>query len=479
LILQNDPYRLEDMMKEIETPEKVSPLPAKNPDRITEIRSETAKLTKAMVQENKRLETKEEWKVVNYIGTDVMGDSRYLVAVPLLAALGFKVPSIQVGNNISMEKLKCIPGFNPELTLDQMNSMIENIGCFCGYSQDLNLVESKMNLIMKSVGTFQSSQLDLARFFSLTAACGTTHCFGDVKCRGKRDQTAVFKQAGDITSLTRELGIKCRVHVSDSTVPYSRMLGYPLEIQDVVEILSGDGSSDVLDVLALQCSHLLQMSGRVESLKDGEKMVLDVLAKGEGLTKFLEMLAAQGVSRDHVEKLRARKYDEVLTRAGYQTRVESRFPGIVRDIRLDNLERVLTNRLGGYGGGGPGIEVSVDIGSKVNVGTCLAIIHHSEETLAPKIKNVVYTAFDIEKVQFNRIIRTFRNDESDKKQQRKNRNSKSGSKSDTDKQDKKADKDERNEAVQSSASSESVPKDYVVVVNTENGEERTVIEKKD
>ena len=38
-------------------------------------------------------------------------------------------------------------------------------------------------------------------------------------------------------------------------------------------ITSGEGSSDVIDVLALQCSHLLQMSGKVQSLKDGEKMV--------------------------------------------------------------------------------------------------------------------------------------------------------------------------------------------------------------
>ena len=46
-----------------------------------------------------------------------------------------QVPISSAGNNLSLEKLKCIPGFNPELTLDQMNSMIENVGCFAGYSQ--------------------------------------------------------------------------------------------------------------------------------------------------------------------------------------------------------------------------------------------------------------------------------------------------------------------------------------------------------
>ena len=52
-----------------------------------------------------------------------------------------------------------------------------------------------------------------------------------------------------------------------------------------------------------------------------------MLSKGEGLTKSLEMLEAQGVSRDVTEQLRARKFEEVFTLAEHQTRIESRVPG--------------------------------------------------------------------------------------------------------------------------------------------------------
>ena len=52
-----------------------------------------------------------------------------------------------------------------------------------------------------------------------------------------------------------------------------------------------------------------------------------MLSKGEGLTKFLEMLEGQGVSRDVVDKLRERRFDEVFALAEYQTRIESRVPG--------------------------------------------------------------------------------------------------------------------------------------------------------
>ena len=55
--------------------------------------------------------------------------------------------------------------------------------------------------------------------------------------------------------------------------------------------------------------------------------VFEVLSSGGGLKKFLEMLAVQGVSRDVIDKLRAREYEEVFTLAGYQTTIESRIPG--------------------------------------------------------------------------------------------------------------------------------------------------------
>ncbi|KAL5270917.1 hypothetical protein ACHWQZ_G001544 [Mnemiopsis leidyi] len=480
VFLQNDPYLLEDMMKEIEMPEKETlPTPKSRPKKqMVNIKSETAKLAKAMLGESRRLETKEDWNVVCYLGSDVAGDSRCLVAVPLLATLGFAVPAIQVGNNVSLEKLKCIPGFNPELKLEDMNSMLEKVGCFAGYSQDLNLVESKMSTILKSVETLKSNQLDLARQFSLLAACGIKHCFGDVGCVGKGRGDPAFQRARDITNITKSLDIKCRVHVSDATVPYSRMMGFPLEVRDVVNVLGGEGSSDIVDTISLQCAHLLQMTGKVESIKDGQNMALDVLASGQALSKFLEMLEAQGVSRDTTDKLRERKFEDVLPAAPHQTKIEAKFPGIVRDIRLDLLERFVANNLGGYGNGGQGVEIAVEIGSNVKVGSCLAVVHHSKETLTPKQKNMIHnTIFDIEKIFFNRVLDSFRNDEPEKKG--KKRNSKSGSKNEAEK-DKVEVKEEEKDGISCTFSTESVPKDYVVVVNTENGDDqRTVIEKKE
>ena len=54
---------------------------------------------------------------------------------------------------------------------------------------------------------------------------------------------------------------------------------------------------------------------------------LDVLASGQALSKFLEMLEAQGVSRDTTDKLRERKFEEVLPAAPHQTKIEAKFPG--------------------------------------------------------------------------------------------------------------------------------------------------------
>ena len=108
-----------------------------------------------------------------------------------------------VGNCASLEKLKCIPGFVPELTLSQMNQMLVDIGCFIGYSSDLNIPETKMRDISQSVGTISSPQLDLARSFSLSAACGTQFYLGDLKCFNAGSNKQAFSQAQDVTNLAK------------------------------------------------------------------------------------------------------------------------------------------------------------------------------------------------------------------------------------------------------------------------------------
>ena len=55
------------------------------------------------------------------------------------------------------------------------------------------------------------------------------------------------------------------------------------------------------------------------------------------------MLEAQGVSRDTTDKLRERKFDEVLPVAPYQTKIEARFSGKLSVIVLRELKTCKLN----------------------------------------------------------------------------------------------------------------------------------------
>jgi len=195
------------------------------------------------------------------------------------------------------------------------------------------------------------------------------------------------------------------------------------------------------------------------------------------------MLVAQGVSRDVAEKLKEKKFSEVFPQAENQTKIESRVSGLVRDVRLDILEGVLVNKMGGYNASGAGFQIHVDIGKRVNEGTCLATVYH-EGVLTGKTKNELYRAFEVERIQFQRIMRTFRNENAGGAP--KNKNTKNRKKRNSKSKTETTDKEEEGEEVKataeeapvsSSVSSESVPKDYVVVVSTGNDNERKVSEK--
>ena len=117
----------------------------------------TSTLVRHLVEVSEDPELPPDWSVTTYLSDNTLSDSRSLVMIPLLASLGFKVPLFQrmtiflisVCHCISyalylkslksvddaarnVEKLKLLPGFNPNLSLHQLRSQLTDIGCFVG-----------------------------------------------------------------------------------------------------------------------------------------------------------------------------------------------------------------------------------------------------------------------------------------------------------------------------------------------------------
>ncbi|XP_049740733.1 thymidine phosphorylase-like isoform X3 [Elephas maximus indicus] len=106
---------------------------------------ETTALTRALAESGQRLEWPEAWQgqLVDKHSTGGVGDKVSLVLAPALAACGCKVPMIS-GRGLghtggTLDKLESIPGFTVIQSPEQMQELLEQVGC-CIVSQSEKLV---------------------------------------------------------------------------------------------------------------------------------------------------------------------------------------------------------------------------------------------------------------------------------------------------------------------------------------------------
>ena len=104
-----------------------------------------------------------------------VGDKVTLILLPVIAALGLPVAKISSrGLGISggtIDKLASIPGFTPNITLQEFKQNVENIGISI-VSQDLNLapVEGKLYKLRNEISCRDSIVLIAISLMSLKVA---------------------------------------------------------------------------------------------------------------------------------------------------------------------------------------------------------------------------------------------------------------------------------------------------------------------
>src|SRR5437879_8414191 len=148
---------------------------------------ETSALTLAMRDSGDKLEfPRDPRPLVDKHSTGGVGDKVSLPLAPLLACLGFRVPMIS-GRGLgitggTLDKLGSIPGFNIDLTAEEIRSIVQKVGCvICGQTGRMVPADKTLYALRDATGTVGSIPLITASILSKKLAENISALLLDVK----------------------------------------------------------------------------------------------------------------------------------------------------------------------------------------------------------------------------------------------------------------------------------------------------------
>jgi thymidine phosphorylase len=279
---------------------------------------EIARWTSAMVASGERLDftdLRRDGKplaLVDKHSTGGVGDKTTIPLVPVVMACGGAVPQA-AGRGLghtggTLDKLESIPGFTAELSKHQIRQQLCDLGAAIFAAGELAPADRKIYALRDVTATTESLPLIASSVMSKKIAEGTRALVLDSKVGSGaflKTEEQARELARTMVELGTEHGLVTRALLTDMSTPLGRAVGNSVEVAESLEVLSGGGPADVVELTLTLAAEMLDAAGidgvdPAQTLKDGSAM-----------DRFRALVAAQGGDLAH--PMSVRSHAETIT----------------------------------------------------------------------------------------------------------------------------------------------------------------------
>ena len=338
-------------------------------------RPEIARWTAAMIASGERMDFSGLSRPTSdKHSTGGVGDKITLPLAPLVAVFDVAVPQLS-GRGLghtggTLDKLESIPGWQADLTNDAMLAQLEDVGAvICAAGAGLAPADKKLYALRDVTGTVEAIPLIASSIMSKKIAEGTGALVLDVKV----GSGAFMKTREDASELARTMvdlgtdaGVNTVALITDMSVPLGLTAGNALEVRESVEVLSGGGPQDVVDLTVALADEMTRAAGK----EVGADELRAALSDGRAMDVWRRMISAQGGDPDADLPTAAETETVTADSDGYLEHVDALAVGVAawrlgagRARKEDPVQA------------GAGVELHVRPGEWVSAGQPLMTLH--------------------------------------------------------------------------------------------------------
>lgn len=342
-------------------------------------RHEISRWTDAMIRSGERMN----WSIldrptVDKHSTGGVGDKITLPLVPLVASCGAAVPQLS-GRGLghtggTLDKLESISGWQASLSNDEMLKVIQETGgVICAAGAGLAPADKKLYALRDVTATVEAIPLIASSIMSKKIAEGTGSLVLDVKTGSgafMSDPLKARELATVMVEIGKSAGVNIRALITAMDVPLGLTAGNALEVRESVEVLSGGGPSDVVELTVLLAREMLELAG-ISGVDPA-----DNLKNGKAMDHWRRMIKAQKGDPDAALPIAKEKLVIAAEQSGKLTRMDALKVGVAawrlgagRSKQGEKLQL------------GAGIEIHAKPGDSVKKGEPLFTLHTDKSEL--------------------------------------------------------------------------------------------------
>lgn len=335
--------------------------------------------------------------------TGGVGDKVSIPLAAVVAAMGIPIPMIS-GRGLghtggTLDKLESIPGYRVELSEQQFISQVKRDKCaIIGATGNIAPADKKIYALRDVTDTVDSIPLIASSIMSKKIASGTDALIIDVKTGAGAFMKTLSESralAEALVGIGKGVGMQCMAMITDMNQPLGNAVGNALEIKESIEVLKGNGPTDLEQLIVVLGGYMAIMGGKVKTIEAGQKLVQSVIHDGRGLASFRKMIQDQGGDSRVIDYP-----DRILPQAAYQINLPAPKSGVVSRISADEVG-VASMLLGGGRQAADdqldyavGIHLHKKIGDQVTKGEPLLTIF-SNQTDVTEVKQLLSNSIEI------------------------------------------------------------------------------------
>ncbi|WP_435110315.1 thymidine phosphorylase [Nocardiopsis synnemataformans] len=362
-------------------------------------RAEVSRWTEAMLASGERLDFSDLARpTTDKHSTGGVGDKITLPLTPTVAACGAAVPQLS-GRGLghtggTLDKLESIPGWRASLSTDEMRRVLDETGgVICAAGSGLAPADRKLYALRDVTGTVESIPLIAASIMSKKLAEGTGALVLDVKVGSgafMKDADSARELARTMVDIGGDHGVRTVALLTDMAVPLGRQVGNALEVAESVEVLSGGGPADVVELTVALAREMLAAAGLVPG-EGGVKDPAEALRDGSALESWKRLVRAQGGDPDAPLPVAAERRVVLAPASGTVTRLDAYQVGLAA-WRL-GAGRARKEDAVSFGAG---VTLHAKPGEGVVAGEPLFTLHADEAERFERAAEALEGAFDID-----------------------------------------------------------------------------------